>query len=48
VNIKLKDLNDEIPVFEKEDFVFNVTENENGTVLGNVKATDLDDFDSIT
>ncbi|PNF25389.1 hypothetical protein B7P43_G09776 [Cryptotermes secundus] len=49
VNIKLKDVNDEAPVFVREIFSFDVDENaEIGTYLGDVNAKDLDAFDSIT
>ena len=49
VTIKLRDINDETPEFEKEEFVFPAVEHENpGTVLGDVKATDRDAFDKIT
>jgi hypothetical protein len=49
VNIKLKDVNDEAPVFVREEFSFDVDENAKiGTYLGAVDAKDLDAFDSIT
>jgi hypothetical protein len=49
VSIKLKDVNDEAPVFEREIFTFDVEENTKiGTYLGKVEARDLDAFDIIT
>lgn len=49
VNIKLKDINDEFPVFEKESFTFTVDEHAAiGTYLGSVKANDRDASDNIT
>jgi hypothetical protein len=42
-------MNDEAPVFEKEEFSFDVDEHaEIGKYLGAVKATDLDASDIIT
>ncbi|XP_021930459.1 protocadherin Fat 4-like isoform X2 [Zootermopsis nevadensis] len=48
VNIKLRDVNDESPIFESQDFFFRVDEHaEPGSYLGTVKAKDLDIFDVI-
>ena len=49
VNVKLRDLNDETPEFDHEEYEFNVTElTPKGTPIGSVNATDLDVFDSVT
>jgi hypothetical protein len=49
VRIRLKDVNDEAPAFQREIFPFDVEENARiGTYLGNVEAKDLDAFDTIT
>jgi hypothetical protein len=49
VNVKLRDLNDEWPIFEQEEYVFSVVEHTAiGTHLGFVKANDRDAFDTIT
>jgi hypothetical protein len=49
VNVRLRDLNDETPEFEHEEYVFVAAEHEAiGTVLGSVKAIDRDAFDTVT
>jgi hypothetical protein len=49
VNIKLRDLNDEPPVFEQPEYVFVVVERSAiGTHLGYVEANDRDVFDIVT
>jgi hypothetical protein len=49
VNVKLRDLNDETPIFENDEYMFTVPENTPvGTSIGYVKANDLDVFDKVT
>ena len=49
MNVRLRDLNDETPEFEQEEYVFVAAEHEAlGTVLGYVKANDRDAFDTVT
>ena len=49
VNVKLRDLNDESPIFEQEEYVFAVVEHTPiGTHIGFVKANDQDAFDTVT
>jgi len=49
VNVQLIDLNDEPPIFEKQEYVFSAEEHTViGTELGFVKANDRDAFDTIT
>lgn len=49
VNVKLRDLNDESPVFEQEKYQFYVIERKPvGTSVGTVTANDRDAFDKIT
>lgn len=49
VNVKLRDLNDETPIFEQEEYQFSVPERSPiGTKLGPVKANDRDAFDKVT
>ena len=49
MNVKLRDLNDEPPIFEEQEYVFPAVEHTAiGTHLGFVKANDRDDFDTVT
>ena len=48
LNIRLRDINDESPEFEEEEYVFYTEEHTPvGTYLGSVKAIDLDAFDHV-
>lgn len=49
LNILVTDVNDNRPVFTTEEFVFTAEEHEaNGTVIGDLTATDMDDGNEIT
>jgi hypothetical protein len=49
VNVKLRDLNDESPIFEQPVYEFSAVEHTAiGTHLGFVKANDKDVFDKVT
>ena len=49
MNVKLRDLNDESPIFEEKEYVFSAVEHTAiGTHLGFVKANDRDAFDTVT
>ncbi|XP_033097305.1 cadherin-23-like, partial [Anneissia japonica] len=49
VNFEIIDMNDNVPMFEQLNYVFEVEENQpNGTIVGQISATDLDPSDDLT